>query len=141
MTNAPQLPSALPALWPLALEAAQDRAGVQALLLPGGAKSSRAQRRARSGRGKKKVTKKFVCHRAKWRHLNIFLVMMVALVEEPRDALGRKPPSAPRLQPLAGSTVPGLSSQAGRPEACASQQPLATDPCLQTQPGGGVGPA
>lgn len=63
------------------------RAGVQTLL-PGGAKSSHVQRKARSGR-EKKVTKKFVCHHAKWRHLNIFLVTMVALVREPTAALGQ----------------------------------------------------
>lgn len=86
MADAPSCPL-LSALWPLGLEAAQDELRCRLFCL-----EERNRHRIRGEQdlgGKKKVTKKFVCHHAKWRHLNTYLVMMVALVEEPRDALGQ----------------------------------------------------
>lgn len=104
----------------------------------------------------KKVTKKFVCHHAKWRHLNIFLVL-VAQARELRAALGHhggqslalrrktrgkgtpkplRPPSPGRALRWLGGSLPSLPA---RQSQAPRQQPLDTDPCLQTQPGGGVG--
>lgn len=47
---------------------------------------------------------------------------------------------SPPGRPLARSVVPGLPPYPpARQSPTQSQQPLDTDPCLQTQPGGGVG--
>lgn len=86
MADAPSCPL-LSALWPLGREAAQDELGCRLFCLE--ERNRHTIRGEQDLGGKKKVTKKFVCHHAKWRHLNIYLVMMVALVEEPRDALGQ----------------------------------------------------
>lgn len=112
-----------------------------------GARGSQIQRKARCGR-EKKVTKKLVCHHAKWRHLNISggggpgqrAEGCPGSARWPElgawgDSAGERDPetpsvSGPTLRRL-GRTLPSLSSP--------RQQTPATDPCLQTQPGGGVG--
>lgn len=69
---------------------------------------------------------------------------MVALVREPRGALGQSPrarwlgEAALCLQPLAGSTVPSLPSQAARPEARASS-PWPLTPVYKHSLGAGWG--
>lgn len=130
------------------------RAGVQALL-PRGAKSSHGSEESKIWAGEKKSHKAIClppCKMAALNHLSggdggpgLGTQSCPGSGQPPEPwGLGGQPPlEAPQplgLRSLAGSTVPGLPCQAARPEARASS-PLATDPCLQTQPRGGVGPA
>lgn len=76
----------LSAFWPLGLEAAQDELGCRLFCLEERNHLTFKESKIWAG---EKVTKKCVCHHAKWRHLNIFLVTMVALVRESTAALGQ----------------------------------------------------
>lgn len=63
----------------------------------------------------KKVTKKFICHRAKWRHLSIFLVVL-AQARELRVALGQRGGRSSALgREARGKGAPRLLLPPGRP--------------------------
>lgn len=80
------------------------------------------RRRARSGR-EEKVTKKFVCHRAKWRHLHIFLVAAVAQAREPGATLGQRGGCSRR-----GRKGPLAPGPALGPLGCPRPSPLPPSP-------------
>lgn len=103
----------------------------------------------------KKVTKKFLCHCAKWRHLHIFLVVAVAQARELGAALGQRrgQSAAPREQargkgtpmplrppgrPFARSAVPCLPSQPASPQARACS-PWTLTPVYKHSLGAGWG--
>lgn len=120
-------------------------------LLPGGAKSSQDQRRARSGREKKSHKEICLppCKMAALKHLfgddgslGRRTQGCSGSVKSPElGGCGKQPwkaPSALCLQPLVGSIVPDLPSQTGRPEARASS-PWPLTPVYKHSLGAGWG--
>lgn len=149
MADAPSCPL-LSALWPLGLEAAQDELGCRLFCLE---ERNRHTIRGEQDLGVKKSHKEIClppCKMAALKHLfgddggpGRRTQGCSGSVKCPElGGCGKQPWKPP--QPFACSLWLAPESMVFPPRPVGRsprQQPLATDPCLQTQPGGGVGPA